>query len=87
MLREILQSIKEIIVDYVKSRLFPVTVVVLVLFSILVHQLFVLQPSPRFSPFCPFSPGKTGVKSALPAVSEKQSVPVRSRPPPSYDFR
>ena len=43
MLREILQSIKEIIVDYVKSRLFPVTVVVLVLFSILVHQLFVLQ--------------------------------------------
>ena len=43
MLREILQSIKEIIVDYVKSRLFPVTVVVLVLFSILIHQLFVLQ--------------------------------------------
>ena len=43
MLREILSSIKEIIVDYVKSRLFPVTVVVLVLFSILVHQLFVLQ--------------------------------------------
>lgn len=43
MLREILQSIKEIIVDYVKSRLFPVTVVVLVLFSILLHQLFVLQ--------------------------------------------
>ena len=43
MLREILQSIKEIIVDYVKSSLFPVTVVVLVLFSILIHQLFVLQ--------------------------------------------
>ena len=43
MLREILQSIKEIIVDYIKSRLFPVTVVVLVLFSILIHQLFVLQ--------------------------------------------
>lgn len=43
MLREILHSIKEIIVDYVKSRIFPVTVVILVLFSILVHQLFVLQ--------------------------------------------
>lgn len=43
MFREILQSIKEIILDYVKSRLFPVTVVIIVLFSILVHQLFVLQ--------------------------------------------
>ena len=43
MLREILQSIKEIILDYVKSRLFPITVVILVLFSILIHQLFVLQ--------------------------------------------
>ncbi len=43
MLREILHSIKELIVDYVKSRLFPITVVVIVLFSILVHQLFVLQ--------------------------------------------
>lgn len=43
MLREILQSIKEIIVDYVKSRLFPITVVILVLFSILIRQLFILQ--------------------------------------------
>ncbi len=43
MLREILQSIKEIILDYIKSRLFPITVVIVVLFSILVHQLFVLQ--------------------------------------------
>lgn len=43
MLREILQSIKEIILDYIKSRLFPITVVIIVLFSILVHQLFVLQ--------------------------------------------
>ena len=40
MLREILHSIKELIVDYVKSRLFPITVVVIVLFSILIHQLF-----------------------------------------------
>lgn len=43
MLLEILSSIKEIILDYVKHRLFPVTVVIIVLFSILVHQLFVLQ--------------------------------------------
>lgn len=43
MLREILASIKEIILDYIKSRLFPITVLVIVLFSILVHRLFVLQ--------------------------------------------
>lgn len=43
MIREILYSIKEIIVDYVKHRLFPITVLVLVLFFILVKRLFVLQ--------------------------------------------
>ena len=43
MIREILSSIKEIILDYVKHRLFPVTVVVIVLFSILIRRLFVLQ--------------------------------------------
>lgn len=43
MLREILSSIKEIVLDYVKSRLFPITVITIVLFSILVHRLFVLQ--------------------------------------------
>ena len=43
MLREILSSIKEIVLDYVKHRLFPVTVVILVLFSMLVRRLFVLQ--------------------------------------------
>lgn len=43
MLKEILLSIKEIILDYVKHRLFPVTVVIIVLFSILVRRLFVLQ--------------------------------------------
>lgn len=43
MIFEILTSIKEMIVDYVKHRLFPVTVVFVVLFSILVRRLFILQ--------------------------------------------
>ena len=43
MIREILSSIKEIILDYIKHRLFPVTVVVIVIFSILIRRLFVLQ--------------------------------------------
>lgn len=43
MIREILTSIKEIILDYIRHRLFPVTVVVIVLFSILVRRLFELQ--------------------------------------------
>lgn len=43
MLREILTSIKEIILDYVKHRLFPVTVLIIVLFFVLVHRLFTLQ--------------------------------------------
>ena len=43
MIKEILLSIKELIADYIKHRLFPVTVVIIVLFSILVRQLFVLQ--------------------------------------------
>lgn len=43
MIREILNSIKEIILDYVKHRLFPVTVLVFVLFFILIRRLFVLQ--------------------------------------------
>lgn len=43
MIREILTSIKEIILDYVKHRLFPITVLVIVLFYVLIRQLFVLQ--------------------------------------------
>lgn len=43
MIREILASIKEIILDYVKHRLFPITVLVIVLFFILVRRLFTLQ--------------------------------------------
>lgn len=41
--KDIIISIKELILDFVKHRLFPVTVVIIVLFSILVHRLFVLQ--------------------------------------------
>lgn len=40
---EILNSIKEIILDYVKHRLFPITVLIVVMFFILVRRLFVLQ--------------------------------------------
>lgn len=43
MIKEILASLIEIITDYVKHRLFPVTVVIIVLFSILVNRLFTLQ--------------------------------------------
>lgn len=43
LLREILISIKEIILDFVKHRLFPVTVLVTLLSCILVQRLFVLQ--------------------------------------------
>ena len=43
MLLEILRTIKEIISDYVKHRLFPITVLVIVLFGILVNRLFNLQ--------------------------------------------
>ncbi|MCM1272150.1 MAG: penicillin-binding transpeptidase domain-containing protein [Clostridium sp.] len=43
LLREILTSIKEIILDFVKHRLFPVTVLVIVMFFILVKRLFALQ--------------------------------------------
>ena len=43
MIREILESLKDIILDYVKHRLFPVTVLVFVLFFILIRRLFTLQ--------------------------------------------
>lgn len=42
-IREILTSIKEIILDYVKHRLFPITMLIIVLFFLLVRRLFVLQ--------------------------------------------
>ncbi len=43
MLREILESIKEVVLDYVKHRLFPITALIVVLFCVLIRQLFVLQ--------------------------------------------
>lgn len=43
MIWEILQSIKETILDYIKHRLFPVTVILVVMFILLVRQLFTLQ--------------------------------------------
>lgn len=43
MFKELLASIKEVVLDYVKHRLFPVTVIIIILFSILIRRLFVLQ--------------------------------------------
>ncbi|MBE5945145.1 MAG: hypothetical protein E7258_09570 [Lachnospiraceae bacterium] len=43
MIREFFESLKELILDYIKHRLFPVTVLVIVLFSILINRLFTLQ--------------------------------------------
>lgn len=43
MIREILESIKEVVLDYVKHRLFPITVIIFVLFFILIRRLFILQ--------------------------------------------
>ncbi len=43
MIKELFDSIKEIVLDYVKHRLFPVTVIILILFSILIRRLFILQ--------------------------------------------
>ncbi len=42
-IKEILTSIKDILIEYIKSRMFPVTLAILVMFSLLVHRLFVLQ--------------------------------------------
>ena len=43
MIREILSSIKEIIAEHVKHRLFPLTVLVFVMFFVLINRLFTLQ--------------------------------------------
>lgn len=43
MIWEILRSIKDTILDYVKHRLFPITVMLIVMFGLLVKQLFTLQ--------------------------------------------
>ncbi len=43
MIWEILQSIKETVLDYIKHRLFPITMLLLIMFILLVKQLFTLQ--------------------------------------------
>ena len=43
MLKEMLASLKDAILEYIKHRLFPVTVLIIVLFCILARRLFVLQ--------------------------------------------
>lgn len=43
MIKELLQAIKEYIIEYVTHRLFPVSVILLIFFSLLVARLFKLQ--------------------------------------------
>ena len=43
MLKEMLISLRDAILEYIKHRLFPVTVVIIVLFCVLARRLFVLQ--------------------------------------------
>ena len=43
MLKEMLISLKDVVLEYIKHRLFPVTVFIIVLFCILARRLFVLQ--------------------------------------------
>lgn len=43
MIKEFLVSVKELLIEYIKSRLFPITLLMLVLFSLLVNRLFTLQ--------------------------------------------
>ena len=41
--KELFVSLKEITLEYVKSRVFPVTLIVLVLFTLLINRLFTIQ--------------------------------------------
>ena len=43
MIKDMLRSFFEMVFEYTKHRLFPVTIVIILLFSILVRRLFVLQ--------------------------------------------
>jgi len=43
LLKDIFLAIKEIATDYVRSRIFPVTVVIIVCFFLLIRQLFTIQ--------------------------------------------
>ena len=42
-IRDFLIALKEVTFEYVKSRIFPVTMVIIILFSLLIKQLFILQ--------------------------------------------
>lgn len=43
LLKDLFISFKEITLEYIKSRVFPVTLLILVLFTILINRLFTLQ--------------------------------------------
>ena len=43
MVREFLENLKNILMDYLKSRIFPVTLIMLIMFFALGRRLFVLQ--------------------------------------------
>lgn len=43
MIRDFLNALKEVALEYLKSRIFPVTVIMIVLAAVLLHRLFVLQ--------------------------------------------
>ena len=43
MIWEIINSIKETVLEYMKHRLFPITCLILVMFGALINQLFTLQ--------------------------------------------
>ena len=43
LLKDLFISIKEITIDYIRSRIFPVTLILIVLFTLLINRLFTLQ--------------------------------------------
>ena len=43
MIKELFGAIKDFLKEYTKHRLFPLTIIFLILFGVLVHRLFVLQ--------------------------------------------
>ena len=43
LLKDLFISIKEITIDYIRSRVFPVTLILIVLFTLLINRLFTLQ--------------------------------------------
>ena len=43
MIKELFEAVKDFLKEYMRHRLFPLTIVFMVLFGILVYRLFVLQ--------------------------------------------